>query len=552
MIASISAREMTNDTLGLLTGRTLQLPPPQMLEQLRSAGENLRASIDNYLGVCSILHDSLSKGLSQELAACLEQEFTLISPYEQKIRQARVVIGNARNYCTSVASISKLPPEILIRIFFLVSRNSCRLSSPDDFGYDTSHSRYPDWLAHVCSQWRKIALSSPNLWTHIDLTPGPRYGRGIWDRAHAYIERAGKMPCEIHVDDRGRSNDDCYYVDEVISTLASRSKAFEFTISSHDLQSFHSYVLSNLILECDPEILKTFHLSSDISLPVFLSHSHIDGEEVDYINSDMGYDVLRLSDSQMDAVDLRLTSPSAGDTTIIAEFDLISVLSASPQLRILHFSLDLFIIEGLGDEPISDHSLKPVLLQDLEEIYVSTIYPRVNSRTFHVGFLLRLLAPGSKPLRLTLETTDSAVEPLFGSNAIREFFTRSKVEKLWIRNGTPSMIQLQACHLPDLKVIVFDSSNMRNSFTLGITEDARTWIMHDTILVRSELVWIMDSFPARLVLSHVRVMESANGQFVGEENLRADFPTVEFTERNWSLCPTADWDILDRCVFPND
>ncbi|KAG8684884.1 hypothetical protein FRC11_011469, partial [Ceratobasidium sp. 423] len=122
-------------------------------------------------------------------------------------------------------------------------------------------------------------------------------------------------------------------------------------------------------------------------------------------------------------VDLRLTSPINGNAPQISQSSLLSVLSKSPGLKILYFSLDLITPEDVDDEPIHDHPIDPVSLRDLGVVHLSTTHARnVNRSTIHVGSLLRLLAPGSKPLRLTLEVTPRMDEPLLDSDDTNEFF----------------------------------------------------------------------------------------------------------------------------------
>ncbi|KDQ51901.1 hypothetical protein JAAARDRAFT_62254 [Jaapia argillacea MUCL 33604] len=64
-----------------------------------------------------------------------------------------------RAYRNSLAPISRLPPELLTKIFAL-----------DGLGWEAGRAQPCRnlWLrvTHVCRRWRVIALSSPTLWTH--------------------------------------------------------------------------------------------------------------------------------------------------------------------------------------------------------------------------------------------------------------------------------------------------------------------------------------------------------------------------------------------------
>ncbi|KAK6977978.1 F-box domain-containing protein [Favolaschia claudopus] len=88
-----------------------------------------------------------------------------------------------------------LPPEIVSEVFlhFLPPY-------PDPPSFTGLHS--PICLTHVCTQWRKIALSTPRLWRAIALGdhswPAPEGGTAL---AELWLERSGDLPLSIHVAD---------------------------------------------------------------------------------------------------------------------------------------------------------------------------------------------------------------------------------------------------------------------------------------------------------------------------------------------------------------
>ncbi|KAG8693394.1 hypothetical protein FRC11_002933, partial [Ceratobasidium sp. 423] len=225
---------------------------------------------------------------------------------------------------------------------------------------------------------------------------------------------------------------------------------------------------------------------------------------------------------------------------------LLSILSKSPGLKVLYFSLDLITPEDADDEPTHDPPIDPVSLRDLEVVHLSTTRPRnVNRSNLDVGSLLRLLAPGSKPLRLTLEVTSHINEGLLDSDNTREFFTRCKVEKLCIRNGAPGMGYLPLCRLPDLKVLVFDSCLMQDHAASYSALGLHTWVIHNTTVHGSDLPRLVELCPNGLVLSQVEVLSNDTSiQLVPNEKLQASFPNIRF-EEVWRHDPTADWDIVD-------
>ncbi|CAE6413698.1 unnamed protein product [Rhizoctonia solani] len=525
-----------------------------MMEQLRIVGDHLRTSIDNYLGVCSTIHDSLSSGKTlpgfpQELSVGLEKEYALMMSFEQKIQQARIAIGHARN---SFTPINKLPSEILIRIFHLVSADPCQLRFFDGSMFHLKHNPYLDWVTHVCSRWRVIALASPSLWAHIDLSLDLPWGRGILDRAETYAKRVDETPCELHLDDIGYAHSGSNNVSHVVGPLASHLSALEFVITSPKLSLFHEYVFNTLVLNCNPEVFRRLCIRSNESLlePFFEGpDDFVWARSQDQTDPNPGLALNLLgftkipTDRQLTGittlhlqgvffrwssklyhglVDLRLTSPPNEDATFIDQSAMIQILSASPGLKILHFSLNLTMTEGLENERVP--------LQDLEVVHISTMSAREDPHsTFHVGSLLRLISPGSKPLELTLQTTTDSDEPMFDSNDTREFFARSRVEKLRVNNGCPSIDCLRLCHLPDLKILWFDSCDIQHFVDSEAALGFPTWIVQGAIISIFKLRWMVQLCPTGLVLSQVSVIGDY-GKMEFDHKFREAFPTVRAFE----------------------
>ncbi|KAG8736508.1 hypothetical protein FRC11_002599, partial [Ceratobasidium sp. 423] len=385
-------------------------------------------------------------------------------------------MGYTRGYSTHIASVNKLPTEILSYIFHLASANINPCHIPSSTDSDASEKRvwYPNCLAQVCSRWYDVATSLPSLWTHIDLIPGASIGGGSMDSARAYAQRAGNMPLEVHLDDKRCTRyHELDTLEATLQSLAPRMKALDFIIAAPRLLDFHGSVLNSIIPGLSPGVFKKLHVRSEAALPrslFFWSHevwvaSSGDGP---------GPNILKLTNDVIDdrfsgvtslhlqgiffdwsrglyhgLVDLRLNSPATGRASPINAFVLVSILSQSRGLRIFHFSLNLSAIEDADDVWFVDPGV-PVSLPDLEVVQVSTTRVWSNAAS-----LLRLIAPGSKPLRLTIET--GPYEDLLRPGGINEFFARSRVEKLCIRDANLSVNELRLCSLPDLKVLVFDS-----------------------------------------------------------------------------------------------
>jgi hypothetical protein len=83
---------------------------------------------------------------------------------KKSAKSARLALKHRRN---ALAPISRLPPETIATIFYF-------LHSPRDYAQTiTGDEEYSfAWLhvAHVCHQWREIALNHPRFWSRIDFT----------------------------------------------------------------------------------------------------------------------------------------------------------------------------------------------------------------------------------------------------------------------------------------------------------------------------------------------------------------------------------------------
>ena len=86
---------------------------------------------------------------------------------DPEIKSSEGFIRKLRRRRNALAPISSLPTEVITAIFFFLrvpgseSRSTCpRGEKPDRLA----------WLrvAHVCHQWREIALNQPLFWSHVN------------------------------------------------------------------------------------------------------------------------------------------------------------------------------------------------------------------------------------------------------------------------------------------------------------------------------------------------------------------------------------------------
>jgi len=127
------------------------------------------------------------------------------------------------------ASIRSLPPEILDLIFSFVPLPAESLS-PASPGQGDRLA----WIsiAHVCHQWREIALNRPHLWGHIDFTTLTLAG------ATEMISRAKDSPLHLSIDLSGRKWNFGQFDDfeEQFDAHASRVHSLTITGDANELQ----------------------------------------------------------------------------------------------------------------------------------------------------------------------------------------------------------------------------------------------------------------------------------------------------------------------------
>ncbi|KDN33701.1 hypothetical protein RSAG8_13210, partial [Rhizoctonia solani AG-8 WAC10335] len=122
--------------------------------------------------------------------------------------------------------------------------------------------------------------------------------------------------------------------------------------------------------------------------------------------------------------ELQLASHQSSQSELIeiTVSNLILILQSSPKLRVLR--LDLKVIE---DEQGAEGLSIPVRLDDLEVLDLSAEFRQPNLEWLEL--VLPLLAPGTKPLQLTIDDLDED-RHLILENVAQAFFARSNVTRL--------------------------------------------------------------------------------------------------------------------------
>ncbi|KAG8742457.1 hypothetical protein FRC10_001427, partial [Ceratobasidium sp. 414] len=195
-----------------------RLSDPNQAPQLGSESTSVRAALNEWktirthlvdtiqsyraasatLGVvCTQLsHHPLARAAVEEALLDLDAEIPGLSLDEETLRDTRFSLLQLRNTSAKLTRLNAFPPEVLAHILTL-SRSYCL--------YDNRDKRYFNAVAEVNVQWRQIALSMPDLWTHIDINLGAAE-RSRFSLAELLFERSKDAPVYVHISEPGRFN----------------------------------------------------------------------------------------------------------------------------------------------------------------------------------------------------------------------------------------------------------------------------------------------------------------------------------------------------------
>ncbi|KAG8700310.1 hypothetical protein FRC11_013042, partial [Ceratobasidium sp. 423] len=360
---------------------------------------------------------------------------------------------------TYTPAINLLPIETLMYIFQLARclwwRTPLKKGRVDEDlveDRDVRHPMllpYPEALSHVCSLWRQILLSSPSLWSHIDIYTFYESSQVPLNRGSAFLARAQQHDIRIKFSFCHHAHHPSLNwapVESFCTSVAPRLKSLQVDNFASDITLFSSTVRTTLS-HATPGILTDLILSDNNARIILNPGDNSDGlagwrlpsaEDFgmsQHLLDDIMHPIRLLwlssrffpwtSPAYRGLVDLRLfcTRPKRGRRPSIQASQLREILLACPELRAFHFGIKL---EGQGTQ----ETPTPVLLNDLEELNVKEL-----SHSFY-EVLLPLLSPGPKPLKLICQTYLTAGSAAYSPELVA-FFQRSNVTRLYISNRIP-------------------------------------------------------------------------------------------------------------------
>lgn len=452
-------------------------PLSKAYQRWKSVRSRLAHTIQDYADACDTLDDALSrhseqKSFEQTLVDLDAEQSGLEKDYE-RLNRTHVVLSRNRNLSKQLVPINSLPVEILSQIF---QHATCTCPYELKYLSGVGPHIYPDALAGVCSIWRKIAVNSPSLWSHIDLTISTAKNNNYYRCARIWSERAKNAPLELHIQsiDKAPAIAESQVL-ELLAFLTPLAKRVRLLQVWFDRSTRH---LVQRILACwakhgSPGVAQTLQLGSiDSCLAELQEWDTTADDDAPLVQVDEFFRSLQSLDLEgfhipweskiyNGLVRLSLEATMLGDSHRLTQLQLATILRASPQLR----ELKLIAVQV---QPERWGTREPVLLAELEALVVHE----------SLGFVLPLICPGSKPLRLGI----AASEDPMALEATRSFFNRAAIETLDVADLDEADDWFQFVrgpfeHLKTLQLVsgTFTSRKVRSLITKLAKEGTVPW-----------------------------------------------------------------------------
>jgi hypothetical protein len=147
-------------------------------QRWKSLHEALTGLVQDYRDTCILLQSECAqlprspadRAYLENAMSTLNSKLASIYLSEGQLLESRIVLQRTRNRSHLVA-INSLPDEILAYVFALANCH-CYYDSEDRYEPCQYGMSSPSVLAGVCQRWRRLAIGTPLLWSHIDLNLG--------------------------------------------------------------------------------------------------------------------------------------------------------------------------------------------------------------------------------------------------------------------------------------------------------------------------------------------------------------------------------------------
>ncbi|CAE6533456.1 unnamed protein product [Rhizoctonia solani] len=427
-----------------------------MLDELRVAGDLLRLAIDRYLSACLAIKrcsTGYSRLAGQPQLACptsrmVLDEVSLLGEHETKLRESKTALHQIVNLYPDVVPVSRLPIDILVRIFTRLTEEEYHALS----NVKPAISKYPMSLSRVCSNWRQIVLRSPLLWSHITIFSSLENQQRYVD---VYSKHSKEALVNISIDTWASGT---FGLTISIDSFIGRIRSLRLRLPPYNSRSITDPNMgaSHLITRClraSNGALKQFTLGmctmvgqcpfmESVSHPVNRNSLLLDlpHDQLEYVLSTVTNLSLREhyfnwgSKAYHGLTTLQLKSPGPQS---IPELQLANILASSPRLQ--YIDIGLKIIQDATSPP-------PVHLPGLEVLIGCVL-------------LLQLIWPGPKELSVNIigQWRYDHDSSMLHNMRLQDFFSRANTVKLLSNDWLSSTSEI--CHLvtmsPGIRALAF-------------------------------------------------------------------------------------------------
>ncbi|KAG9096660.1 hypothetical protein FRC06_008445 [Ceratobasidium sp. 370] len=333
-----------------------------------------------------------------------------------KLTRSDAALCRVYNQSTQFVPVQRLPHELLIRIFSLACERCGFFPSSQRKISNCQTTKTMVAITHVCTDWRRLAIDTPALWSHVDILDSYRDSLG---QEQVWLERARSVPLSVQANIDTNS--------KKLTLLgphfgAIRSLGFE-SDSSEALGEAFVYWVSN----------GTPGSVQELSLLGPKKINFGDAPRVDkmvdldlFMSFVKSLKVLRLRHVEFNRfaryvkpVHLELSFVHSNTFSFVALIG--SWLWKCPELRVLKLE-EVYLSDRTKDSTLTAE------LDKLERLEIIDVHPDPCS------YLLPGLVPGARELSLRLETEvdsgneDKLVSFLYRSNVTKLYF---KLRQLW-------------------------------------------------------------------------------------------------------------------------
>ncbi|KAF5366016.1 hypothetical protein D9758_006713 [Tetrapyrgos nigripes] len=222
-------------------------------EALLEAINSYHASLSRLRLERDEIHQMLQHGCTLESEEPVDQLKATLSFLKEEEKVLERLLNDHKSL---LSPIRHVPAEIWMRVFI------CCLP---DIEYMSWTAHFPPFiLSRVCSSWRNVVLSTPQLWTslEIQILPRPKWR----SKFHMFLSRSGGLPLSLAIQwypsKFYRGNDQfAQYIPDLVASSSQRWRSLQLSVPETSLAAFFDRSLPQL------EVLEVFSRADEKHSP---------------------------------------------------------------------------------------------------------------------------------------------------------------------------------------------------------------------------------------------------------------------------------------------